>query len=76
MHQSDMVKLQFGYYKDIRNPSKCLKEQHTMTMQESWNYSYTTLNRNEQQLWENRHQVYLTRVAFQGELKSTEEYVN
>ena len=76
MHQSDRVKLQFGYYQDIPNPPKCLQEEHTMTMQESWNYSYTTLNRNEQQLWENRHRLCLTGVTFQGEMKPTEEYIN
>lgn len=76
MHQSDRVKLQFGYYQDIPNPPKCLQEEHTMTMQESWDYSYTMLNRNEQQLWENRHRLCLTGVTFQGEMKPTKEYIN
>lgn len=47
-----------------------------MTMQESLKYNYKKFNKNEQQQWENKHQLCLTGDAFHEELRQTQDYLN
>ncbi|XP_050917828.1 serine/threonine-protein phosphatase 7 long form homolog [Lathyrus oleraceus] len=36
MHQTDRVKLQFGFEQQIPSPPRCLSEHHNMTMVQAW----------------------------------------
>src|SRR3954466_6428552 len=59
-HQSDRVKLQFGFHQQPPPQPRCLKEHHEMTMKQSWDTPYTRLYRSEHQKWRNVVRYCLT----------------
>ncbi|XP_058725543.1 uncharacterized protein LOC131596823 [Vicia villosa] len=76
MHQSDRVRLQFGYVQNIPDPPQCLKEHHRMHTNKSKKIAWTELFHEEQQCWTDRESYMLQGIQLEEETKPSQEYMH
>ncbi|XP_050908372.1 uncharacterized protein LOC127121996 [Lathyrus oleraceus] len=76
MHQTDRVKLQFGFEQQIPSPPRCLSEHHNMTMVQAWDTHWQDLNKEELKEWKRRRHLVLQGNSVTGESKLGREYMN
>lgn len=76
MHQTYMVKLQFGFEQQIPSQPRCLREHHNMTMVQIWDTHWQDLNKDGVNKWEKRRHLVLEGNTILGESKPSREYMD